>query len=75
MLKLHFFHKIYSNSCLFYVSFPDVFLMVCIFACCVNFDNNFEPTVYEERRLSFLYFYGPEPSGSRGTRNVPLAQL
>jgi len=21
---------------------------------CVNTDNNFEPTVYEERRLSFL---------------------
>jgi len=26
---------------------------------CVNIDSNFEPSVYEERRLYFLYFYGP----------------
>jgi len=60
VLKLHFFHNIYSKSFLFNVSFTCVFIMVCILCMfCVKVDNNFEPTVYEERSLFFLYFYGP----------------
>jgi hypothetical protein len=60
MLKIHFLHTIYSNSCLFYVTFPDVFVMVYILRLwCLSIDHISVPTVCEERRLAFLSFCGP----------------
>jgi hypothetical protein len=55
MLKLQFLHTICSNSCLFYVDFPDVFIKVYILCLlCVYIDTNFVPTVCGDRSLNFL---------------------
>jgi hypothetical protein len=43
------------SICLFHVAFPDVFITVYIHCLlCVNIENNFEPTVCEEKCLTYL---------------------
>ena len=57
MLKLHFFFTNITANPVFYVSFPDVFIMVyilCMF--CVIIDNIFEATLYEDIYI-YIYIY------------------